>query len=200
MKLIFLGPPGAGKGTYSERLEKEFHFKHYSSGDILRAEVKNESVTGKKIKDFLDQGKYVPDDLITKMMSERLKGKDNYILDGFPRTLQQAQEAESLGIDFVIYLKIPLRVVLQRLTGRRMDPVTGKIYHLQNIPPPKEIIRRLTQRDDDKSEIIKQRYNVYQELTEPIVAYYTKKGLLQAVDAARGPDLVYKDIKKFLKK
>jgi adenylate kinase len=199
MKLVMLGPPGAGKGTFSGRLQNELRLKHISSGDILRNEIKKKTAIGRKIEKIIDAGNLVHDDIIIKIMQKRLQGKDKYILDGFPRTLGQARAAEEMGIDKVVFLKVAQKVIMQRMSGRRLDPVTGKIYHLKNIPPPKKIISRLVQRNDDKPQVVRSRLKIYRKLTQPIVKYYRKKNVLITVDAAQKPEKVFQEIKRALR-
>ncbi len=198
--LIFLGPPGAGKGTQAERLVKEKGFIQLSTGDILREAVKNKTPLGLKAKEYMDKGELVPDDLIIGIIKdklEQLKDKD-IILDGFPRTIPQAEALDKIlkevgrNLDAVILFKIPDELVIERLSGRRVDPKTGKIYHIKYNPPPEGV--EVIQRDDDKEEVIKHRLEVYHKQTEPLVEFYKKQNKLVEVDASKSPDEVYNQI------
>ncbi|WP_457642333.1 adenylate kinase [Persephonella sp.] len=198
--LIFLGPPGAGKGTQAQRLVEEKGFVQLSTGDILREAVKNRTELGKKAKEYMDAGKLVPDDLIIAIIEEKLKdleGKD-IILDGFPRTIPQAEALDKMlpsigrSLDKVILFDIEDKEVIRRLSGRRVDPKTGKVYHVEFNPPPEGV--EVIQRDDDKEEVIKKRLEVYHQQTAPLVEYYKKKNKLFVVNASKSPEEVYKEI------
>jgi len=198
--LIFLGPPGAGKGTQAQRLVEEKGFIQISTGDILRGAVRNGTELGKKAKEYMDAGKLVPDELIISIMMEKLKeleGKD-IILDGFPRTIPQAEALDKMltelnrKVDAVILFEIPDKEVIERLSGRRIDPRTGKVYHIKYNPPPEGV--EVIQRDDDKEEVIKKRLEVYHQQTAPLIEYYKNQNKLFAVDASKSPDDVYKEI------
>jgi len=198
--LIFLGPPGAGKGTQAQRLVEEKGFIQISTGDILREAVRNGTELGKKAKEYMDAGKLVPDELIISIMMEKLKeleGKD-IILDGFPRTIPQAEALDKMltelnrKVDAVILFEIPDKEVIERLSGRRIDPRTGKVYHIKYNPPPEGV--EVIQRDDDKEEVIKKRLEVYHQQTAPLIEYYKNQNKLFAVDASKSPDDVYKEI------
>ncbi|RMD45673.1 MAG: adenylate kinase [Aquificota bacterium] len=198
--IIFLGPPGAGKGTQAQRLVEEKGFIQISTGDILREAVKNGTELGKKAKKYMDAGKLVPDDLIISIIKEKLKeleGK-NVILDGFPRTIPQAEALDNMlpelnrKVDAVILFEIPDNEIIERLSGRRVDPKTGKVYHVKYNPPPKGV--EVIQRDDDKEEVIKKRLEVYHQQTAPLIEYYKNQNKLFAVNASKSPDDVYKEI------
>lgn len=198
--LIFLGAPGAGKGTQAQRLSEEKGFIQVSTGDILRANVKEGTDLGKEAKKYMEEGKLVPDDLIIAMIKEKLKeleGKD-IILDGFPRTVKQAEALENLlkevgrSLDAVILFDVSDEEVIERITGRRIDPKTGKVYHIKFNPPPKNV--EVIQREDDKEEVIKKRLEVYHSQTAPLIEYYDKKGKLIRIDASQNPEEVYKEL------
>ncbi|NPA52412.1 MAG: adenylate kinase [Aquificae bacterium] len=198
--IIFLGPPGAGKGTQAEKLQKNFGFVHISTGDILREAVSKGTELGKIAKRYMEEGKLLPDDLIIGIIEEKLKQlKDkNIILDGFPRTVKQAQALDELlkklgrKVDAVILFQISDEEVIRRLSGRRIDPKTGKVYHIEFNPPPKNI--EVIQRDDDKEEVIKKRLQIYHSQTSPLIEYYKKQNKLIAVDATKPPQEVYNEI------
>ena len=202
--LIFLGAPGAGKGTQAQRLVKELGYVQISTGDILRANVKEGTELGKEAKKYMDEGKLVPDELIISMVEEKLKeleGKD-IILDGFPRTVKQAEALDNLlkklnrNLDVAVLFEVSDDEVIRRITGRRIDPKTGKVYHIEFNPPPENI--EVIQREDDKEEVIKKRLEVYHSQTAPLIEYYEKKGKLVKIDASRNPDEVYKDLLKVI--
>ena len=184
MKLVLLGAPGAGKGTQAKLLEKVLNLKHISMGDILRAEMKDNTVLGQEVKKYVESGGLVPDDVVTKIIEGKLKDKDfvgaGYLLDGFPRTAKQAEDLDAIvtGInepfDYVIYMEVDSEVVIQRLTGRRVCRGCGALFHTINMPSKQEGIcdscqGELYQRPDDNEETIRKRINVYLESTAPII-------------------------------
>jgi adenylate kinase len=199
MRLILIGPPASGKGTQAERLKEELNVAHISTGDMLRGHVKQQTDLGKEAKEYMDAGKLVPDDLVIRMVKERLKEPDarnGFILDGFPRTRPQAEaldgalkEAQA-ELDAVVLIDVPDEVVMDRMTGRRTDPETGKIYNLNFNPPPPEIADRVIQRDDDNPESVRTRLEKYHAETEPVIPYYEEKGLLKRIDGQAAPDEV----------
>ncbi len=190
LKLILLGAPGAGKGTQSKYITEKYGIPQISTGDILRAAVRDGTEVGKMAKSYMDEGKLVPDEVIIKIMAERLKEPDcakGYILDGFPRTLNQAEQLEKIAqVDVVINLTVPTEELLKRLTGRRSCPKCGAVYHIIFNKPPKEGKCKcgadLYQRDDDKEETVRKRLETYKNQTEPLIEYYSTKGLLKEVD------------------
>lgn len=198
MKLVLLGPPGAGKGTQGVVLSKSYKVAHISTGDILREAVKNGTDMGKRAKAYMDKGELVPDEVVTGIVVDRLKQKDTrrgYILDGFPRTLKQAEDLDaeltkiSSNIDMVLYFEIPESIAIERLTGRRVCKKCGANYHIKNIPPKVEGVcdhcgAELFQRPDDRIETVKNRLKVYEAQTQPLIQYYTKKNILKKVSGA----------------
>lgn len=193
MNLIFLGPPGAGKGTVAAIIKEKLGLVHISTGDLFRDNIKKETPLGKKVKEILASGGLVGDDITCQMVRERLKQddcKNGFILDGFPRTIPQADDLQSFAhIDAAIEFAISTDEVVTRLSGRRVCPSTGKIYHVIFNPPKKEGFddetgEALIQRDDDKEDAIKHRLEVYHSQTEPLIAYYKEKGLLKSFDAS----------------
>ena len=192
MKLILLGAPGAGKGTQAERLSKELKIPTISTGNILRAAIKNGTPTGLKAKSFMDAGQLVPDEVIIGIITERLAEEDcanGYILDGVPRTIAQAEAIESAGIHFdaVVSIEISDETIMERMSGRRVCESCGASYHLVAVPPKQEGIcdkcgGKLVQRKDDAPETVKARLEVYHKETEPLKDFYAKRGLLKSVE------------------
>jgi len=203
--IVFIGPPGAGKGTQAKKLEEEKGFVQISTGDILRANVKEQTELGKKAKEYMDAGQLVPDELIIAMIEDKLKELENkdIILDGFPRTIKQAEALDKLlskfnrNLDAVILFIVDDSEVIKRLSGRRVDPKTGKVYHIVFNPPPEGV--EVIQRDDDKEEVIKKRLEVYHSQTAPLIDYYSQKGNLIKIDASQNPDEVYKKLVEAIK-
>lgn len=201
MRLILFGPPGAGKGTQAKLLTGAFRLPHISTGDILRSEVKNDTELGRKAKDFMEAGKLVPDDLVTEMVKKRLKepdAREGFILDGFPRTVAQAKALDDMlgrGVDKAYYLKTSEKVVVQRLTGRRVCPKCGTNYHLTNMPPKNDMLCdtcgvALYQRPDDNEATVKNRLHVYLQESEGVLDYYKSQGRLENVSG----DLEARDV------
>ncbi|MDD5449524.1 MAG: adenylate kinase [Candidatus Omnitrophica bacterium] len=206
MRLIFLGPPGAGKGTQAKVISKKFNYPHISTGDILRESVKNNSPVGRQAKGYMDRGELVPDEIVTRIVVERLGRPDasaGFILDGFPRTKKQAVELDKefkkagIGIDYAIYFETSEPVVISRLSGRRVCEKCGLNYHITNIRPKKENTcdacgGALFQREDDKVETIKKRLNVYKNQTADLIDYYKDKGVLETVSGDLSVEEVFK--------
>jgi len=214
MHLIILGPPGAGKGTQAERLAKDFNLIHISTGDIFRNAVKEGTEMGKKAKEYMDKGLLVPDEIVVGIVKERLSQpdcKDGFILDGFPRTLEQAEALEEvvkelgMKIDAVISVDVNEEELISRLTGRRVCRNCGATYHLKFNPPKVRNIcdhcsGELYQRDDDTLDTVKERLDVYNKQTLPIIEYYKGKNLFVSIDGAQQINEVYADISAQLKK
>ncbi len=192
MKLILLGAPGAGKGTQAERLCKELNVPTISTGNILRAAVKNGTPTGLKAKSYMDAGKLVPDDVIIGVISERLQEDDckaGFILDGVPRTIAQAEAIENAGIQFdaVVSIEISDEKIMERMSGRRVCESCGASYHVVAVPPRTEGVcdvcgGKLVRRKDDEPETVKNRLAVYHKETEPLKAFYARRGVLKSVE------------------
>ena len=205
MNIVLLGPPGAGKGTVAAILKNELGVPHISTGDIFRENIKNKTELGRKVEAILASGSLVPDEVTIEMVKDRLSKDDTangYILDGFPRTIAQAEALEDIDtIDFVLNFVLSTEEIISRLSGRRLCKSTGRIYHIKSNPPKVEGIddetgEPLIQRDDDKPEAIKHRLEVYQEQTAPLIEYYTKKGNLLDVDSAPAPRTIVDSILK----
>ena len=192
MKLILLGAPGAGKGTQADILCKELDIPTISTGNILRAAIKNGTPTGMKAKAYMDEGKLVPDEAIIGIITERVAEEDcanGYILDGVPRTIAQAEALEKAGIVFddVVSIEISDEVIMERMSGRRVCEHCGASYHLVAVPPKQEGVcdkcgGKLVQRKDDAPETVKARLEVYHKETEPLKAFYAQRGLLRSVE------------------
>lgn len=196
MKIIMLGAPGAGKGTQAKMIADKYGVPHISTGDIFRANIKNGTELGMEAKKYMDQGLLVPDELTVRILLDRVAQddcKNGYVLDGFPRTIPQAEVLDSeltkLGdhIDYAINVDVPDENIVKRMSGRRACLTCGATYHIEHVPPKKEGIcdvcgRELVLRDDDKPETVKNRLNVYHEQTQPLIDFYTEKGVLKTVD------------------
>lgn len=200
-----MGPPGSGKGTVSEKIIKEFNVEHVSPGVMLREEVRKGTEFGQEIKEIMQSGELVSEELVIKMTKEVISGKDNYILDGYPRTIKQAEEIKEEPIDIVIDLTAPEEVLIARFAGRRMCTKCGEGYHIKFIPPKEEDVcdkcgGELIRRKDDEPESVKKRLQVYQEKTQPLINYYKKKGLLKEINGALDPEEVFSEVKKLLGK
>ncbi|MCX7699186.1 MAG: adenylate kinase [Candidatus Goldbacteria bacterium] len=195
-----MGPPGAGKGTYSEKLIKFYKIPQISTGDILRAAVKQGTELGKQAKDYMDKGLLVPDEIIVGIIEDRIKEpdcKNGFLLDGFPRTVAQADALEfifkknNLKLNAVVDFTVREDILYKRLTGRRLCKNCSANYNIFTLPPKNEGVcdrcgGELYQRDDDKEEVIAKRLSVYKSQTEPLIDYYKKKGLLKSIDASEG--------------
>lgn len=198
MNIIFLGPPGAGKGTQAQRICAALNIPQISTGDILRRAMKEQTPTGIKAKSFIDAGKLVPDDVIIDIVKERLQQDDaqaGYILDGFPRTVPQAEALEGIAkIDAVIELAVDDEKLVARLSGRRVCLKCGATYHVSRLNGKTTCDacgEELVQRDDDRAETVLNRLNVYHEQTAPLVDFYTSRGLLRRIDGAQDMDVIY---------
>jgi adenylate kinase len=209
LNLILFGPPGAGKGTQAERLRQDFQLPYVATGDMLRANVADGTDLGKRAKGFMDAGDLVPDDLIVEMAQARLEqadAQDGFLLDGFPRTVQQADALGAMldrlqrRITAVLLIDVSDEEVIRRLSGRRMCVKAGHNYHVEFDPPKHEGVcdqdgSRLVQRDDDKPDVIGRRLEVYHEKTKPLVDYYDAQGLLRRIDGTRPPADVHDHIR-----
>ncbi len=205
MRMILIGPPGAGKGTQAKQLKENLNIPHISTGDMLRAAVAAESELGKQAKDFMERGALVPDELVIGAAIARIQQNDcksGFMLDGFPRTLPQAEaldkalKAASLSLDVVLVIDVPDDLIVSRIIGRRQDPVTGEIYHLEFNPPPAEVVDRLVHRPDDTEEACRKRLSKYHAETAPVIPFYEENGLVKRVDGVGEPIKVTKRIRR----
>ena len=212
MKIIMLGAPGAGKGTQAKMIADKFGIPHISTGDIFRANIKNGTDLGKKAKEYMDKGQLVPDELTVEILLDRVANddcKNGYVLDGFPRTIPQAdvldKELTKLGdkVDFAINVDVPDENIVRRMSGRRACLKCGATYHIEHIPPKTEGIcdtcgSELVQRDDDKPETVQNRLKVYHEQTQPLIEYYDAKNILKTVDGTKDMQEVFNNIVNIL--
>ena len=208
MKIIMLGAPGAGKGTQAIMIGDHYGLPHISTGDIFRANIKNGTTLGQKAKSYMDQGLLVPDELTCDLVVDRISQddcKNGYILDGFPRTLAQADALEKTGteIDYAIDVEVPDEDIVERMSGRRVCLTCGATYHVAFNKPAKENIcdhcgDTLHHRDDDKPETVNKRLSVYHEQTQPLIEYYKGKGKLRRVDGTLSVDEVFAQIRQIL--
>lgn len=208
MKIIMLGAPGAGKGTQAKMIAAKYSIPHISTGDIFRANIKEGTELGKKAKEYMDNGQLVPDELTVKILLDRVAKddcKNGYVLDGFPRTIPQAEvldtEVSKLGekIDYAIDVEVPDENIVKRMGGRRACVKCGATYHIEHVPPKKEGIcdtcgSELILRDDDKPETVKERLNVYHKQTQPLIDFYNKKGILKSVSGTKDVNDVFADV------
>ena len=204
MRVILMGPQGAGKGTQAAKLEEKTGATHIETGDLVRNEIKQETELGQKIKEYSDKGELVPDEIIIDMTKPYLDENDSWILDGFPRNQGQAKALDEalndIGekVDRVIVLEADDDDLVKRLSGRRQSEATGEIYHIEHNPPPEEGSDEdpgpFVQRDDDTEEAIRTRLKTYHEQTEPLKDYYEEQGILVTVDASKDIDEVTKDV------
>ena len=212
MKIIMLGAPGAGKGSQASRIAKEYQLPQISTGDISRANLKEEPELGKRAKSYMDKGELVPDDITIAMLLDRIHKEDcknGYILDGFPRTIPQAEALkEALAkkdekIDLALDVEASDELIIKRMAGRRTCPACGAIYHIVTLPPKTEGIcdrcgADLIQRKDDNEETVKNRLKIYHEVTEPLISYYKKEGILEEIDGAEELDKVFEKVKRII--
>jgi len=213
MRIIMLGAPGAGKGTQAKMIASEYQIPHISTGDIFRSNIKNGTELGKKAKEYMDQGLLVPDSLTCDLVVDRIAqddAKNGYVLDGFPRTIPQAEaltealKARGEAIDFAIDIEVPDENIVTRMSGRRACLGCGATYHIKYNPPRTENVcdacgGELVLRDDDKPETVQKRLDVYHEQTQPLISYYTEAGVLKELDGTQDIDVIFEQIKELLK-
>jgi adenylate kinase len=208
--LVFLGPPGAGKGTQAKLLSQRMGFLHLSTGDLLREAVKNQTPLGKKAKEYMDRGELVPDELIVQLIEETMPKDGNVILDGFPRTVNQALALEEMlkgkgkKISKVLFFDVPDEVIIDRLSGRRVCSKCGAVYHAKYNPPKVEGVcdqcgGSLVQRDDDKEEVVKKRLEVYRKQTQPLIEFYQDKNIIYRLDAGKAVEELFEEVKGLIR-
>lgn len=212
MKIIMLGAPGAGKGTQADKICAKYNIPHISTGDIFRANIKNNTELGQKAKSYMDKGELVPDELVVDLVVDRIKADDcanGYVLDGFPRTIPQAEALDAAlaaindKVDYAINVEVPDENIINRMSGRRACVACGATYHVVHIPTKVEGVcdkcgADLILRDDDKPETVKNRLNVYHEQTQPLIDYYTAKNVLHEVDGTKAMEDVFSSIVSIL--
>lgn len=212
MKIIMLGAPGAGKGTQAKKIAEKYQIPHVSTGDIFRSNMKEGTELGMKAKAYMDQGALVPDELTIGMLMDRIAKEDcknGYVLDGFPRTIPQAESLKNAlsengqKIDFAVNIDVPDENIISRMAGRRACVACGATYHIVYNPPKTEDVcdvcgQKLILRDDDKPETVKKRLAVYHEQTQPLIEYYDKEGVLANVDGTQDLNKVFSDITAIL--
>jgi adenylate kinase len=212
LNLVLLGPPGSGKGTQGERLQEDLRLPYYATGDILRAAVKDETELGRTAKEYMDRGDLVPDDVIVGVIAERIdspEARDGFILDGFPRTIPQAEALDAKleelgrGVTAVLLIDVPDDEVVRRLGGRRTCEENGHVFHVDFNPSEQDGVcdldgSELIVRDDDKPEVIRNRLEQYHAKTEPLVDYYDQRGVLRRLDGTTSPDQVTEEVRRTL--
>ncbi len=212
MKIVMLGAPGAGKGTQAKMIAEKYSIPHVSTGDIFRANIKEGTPLGLEAKSYMDQGKLVPDELTVKILLDRVAKddcKNGYVLDGFPRTIPQAEVLKDAltklndKIDYAVNVDVPDENIVKRMSGRRACVTCGATYHIEHVPPKKEGIcdkcgSELILRDDDKPETVLNRLKVYHDQTQPLIDFYNNEGVLREVDGTRDVKVVFEDIVSIL--
>lgn len=207
MRLILIGAPGSGKGTQAELMREHLKLHHLSTGEMLRSAVAAHTELGKRVELIMELGELVPDEIVIALIRERLEDDavaSAFMMDGFPRTLAQAEaldqmlRSKGLNLDRVLLFEIPEEAIVERITGRRTDPETGKIYHVKFNPPPPELAGRLVQRPDDQESVVRLRNEKFHSETAPVISYYESFGLVQRLDATQRPSEVFQQILRIL--
>ena len=209
MRLVFIGPPSVGKGTYAKVLSKKYNIPHISTGDIFREEIAKGSELGLRVKPYVERGVLVPDEIVVEVVKKILQSplcSRGFILDGYPRTVRQAEELDKIvSVDVVFLFEAPLEVIVERVSGRLICPKCGAIYNISWRPPRRPGIcdvcgTPLIRRRDDEPELVRERYQLYRQTLTPVVEYYRRKGILVEINAARDASLVVSDIEHVLAK
>jgi len=208
VKLVFIGPPGIGKGTYAKMLNQKYGIPHISTGDIFREEISRGTELGIKVKQFVEKGLLVPDEIVIEIVKQVLRRPEcekGFILDGFPRTVKQAEALEQITtIDAVFLFEAPIEIIIERVSGRLICLNCGAIYNIYWKPPKTPGIcdvcgHPLIRRKDDEPEVVRARYQIYKQTFEPVIDYYRKRNILIEIDASRDAKIVVNDIEKILK-
>ncbi|MEL9940176.1 MAG: adenylate kinase [Ignisphaera sp.] len=208
MRLVFIGPPGIGKGTYAKMLNQKYGIPHISTGDIFREEIAKGTELGLKIKQYVEKGLLVPDEVVievVKSVLQRPECRRGFILDGFPRTIKQAEALDQITkIDVAFLFEAPVEVIVERVSGRLVCPNCGAIYHIKWRPPKVPGVcdvcgHQLVRRKDDEPEVVRTRYQIYKQTFEPVIQYYRGKGILAEIDASRNAEEVVADIERVLR-
>ncbi len=209
MRIVFIGPPGIGKGTYAKMLSQKYGIPHISTGDIFREEIAKGSELGQKVKHYVEKGLLVPDEVVIKVVEQRLSRPDcerGFILDGFPRTINQAIALDNIAkIESAIVFEAPLNIIIERVSGRIICPNCGAIYHMSWKPPKNPWTcdicgSKLIRREDDSPDVVRRRYEAYEQTFGPIIEYYRRKGILIEIDASKEAPEVVKELEEILKK
>jgi len=209
LRLVFIGPPSVGKGTYAKILSKKYNIPHISTGDIFREEIAKGSELGLRVKPYVERGVLVPDEIVVEVVKSILQSplcSRGFILDGYPRTVRQAEELDKIvSVDVVFLFEAPLEVIVERVSGRLICPKCGAIYNISWRPPRRPGIcdvcgTPLIRRRDDEPELVRERYQLYRQTLTPVVEYYRRRGILVEINAARDASLVVSDIERILAK
>ena len=211
MKLLFFGPPGAGKGTQAKKVSEIFKIEHISTGDILREAVNKGSELGKKVKTIIDKGELVPDEIMNELVKEKIKDLESFILDGYPRTIEQAKSLDrtlkelNKQIDAVVLIDVPEEEIVNRISSRRVCPNCGKVYNLITLKPKNDELcdncgTNIIQRNDDREEIVRERYKIYQRNTYPVIEFYRKNNTIITIDGSKDVEDVTKELFNMLRR
>ena len=211
MRLLFFGPPGAGKGTQAKIVAKEFNVEHISTGDILREAVNKGTDLGEKVKNIMERGELVPDEIMNELVKQKLEEVNSFILDGYPRTLEQAKFLDAVlkqikkEIDAAVLIDVPEDEIVKRISNRRVCPNCGKVYNLITLKPKNDekcdnCGTKIVQRDDDKENVVRERYRIYRKTTEPVIEYYRKNNKIVTVNGVQDVEEVTKELFNMLRR
>ena len=211
MRLLFFGPPGAGKGTQAKIVAKEFNVEHISTGDILREAVNKGTDLGEKVKNIMERGELVPDEIMNELVKQKLEEVNSFILDGYPRTLEQAKFLDAVlkqikkEIDAAVLIDVPEDEIVKRISNRRVCPNCGKVYNLITLKPKNDekcdnCGTKIVQRDDDKENVVRERYRIYRKTTEPVIEYYRKNNKIVTVNGLQDVEEVTKELFNMLRR
>jgi adenylate kinase len=211
LRLLFFGPPGAGKGTQAKIVAKEFNVEHISTGDILREAVNKGTDLGEKVKSIMERGELVPDEIMNELVKQKLEEVNSFILDGYPRTLEQAKFLDTVlkqikkEIDAAVLIDVPEDEIVKRISNRRVCPNCGKVYNLITLKPKNDekcdnCGTKIVQRDDDKENVVRERYRIYRKTTEPVIEYYRKNNKIVTVNGVQDVEEVTKELFNMLRR